>query len=112
MNEADLRLDGNAVAGLLTEVFAAEMTTAVGTCAHCGASNDIGAVQVYAQASGTVLRCPSCTIVLRTIVRIRDQMQMAQRGTRRFELAVSMEREARTRQGPRGVWGPSGSRVG
>ena len=89
MNEADLRLDGNAVAGLLAEVFAVEMTTAVGTCAHCGASNAIGAVHVYAQAPGTVLRCPSCTSVLMTIVRIRDQMHVDLSGTRRFELAVS-----------------------
>src|SRR5947207_2134142 len=48
MNEADLRLDGNAVAGLLTEVFAVEMTTAVGTCAHCGASNAIGTLPLSA----------------------------------------------------------------
>ena len=89
MNEADLRLDCNAAAGLLTEVFAVEMTTAVGTCAHCGASNAIGAVQVYAQAPGTVLRCPSCTSVLMTIVRARDRMHVDISGTRRFELAVS-----------------------
>ena len=31
-------LDGNAVAGLLREVFAVEMTTAIGTCNRCGAS--------------------------------------------------------------------------
>ena len=35
----ELMLDGNAVAGLLQEVFAAEMTTATGTCAGCGASS-------------------------------------------------------------------------
>ena len=34
----ELMLDGNAVAGLLQEVFAVEMTTAVGTCASCGTS--------------------------------------------------------------------------
>ena len=28
----ELMLDGNAVAGLLQEVFAVEMTTAIGTC--------------------------------------------------------------------------------
>ena len=32
-----LRLDGNAAAGLLGEVFAGEVTTAVGTCDGCGA---------------------------------------------------------------------------
>ena len=88
MNEADLRLDGNAAAGLLTEVFAAEMTAALGTCAHCGATNAIGAVQVYAQAPGTVLRCPSCTSVLMTIVRTRQQLHVDLSGTRRVEIAA------------------------
>ena len=44
-------LDGNAIAGDLFEVFGAEMTTAVGTCAHCGASGlDRGAARVHARA--------------------------------------------------------------
>jgi Family of unknown function (DUF6510) len=33
----ELMLDGNAIAGLLQEVFAVQMTTAIGTCAGCGA---------------------------------------------------------------------------
>ena len=37
----ELMLDGNAVAGLLQEVFAVEITTAVGTCASCGAAGSM-----------------------------------------------------------------------
>ena len=70
MDDADLRLDGNAAAGLLGEVFAVEMTTAEGTCASCGATNVLGAVQLYAQAPGAVLRCPSCTAVLMCVVQL------------------------------------------
>ena len=33
----ELMLDGNAVAGMLGEVFAVEMTTTTGTCGGCGA---------------------------------------------------------------------------
>ena len=33
----ELMLDGNAVAGMLGEVFAVEMTTATGICGNCGA---------------------------------------------------------------------------
>ena len=33
----DRMLDGNAVAGLLEEVFAVEMTSAIATCDGCGA---------------------------------------------------------------------------
>jgi Family of unknown function (DUF6510) len=39
-----LMLDGNAVAGLLREIFAVEMTTAIGTCNGCGAVDAVGAV--------------------------------------------------------------------
>jgi hypothetical protein len=88
MNDADLRLDGNAIAGLLREIFATEMTTAVGTCGHCGATNAIGAVWVYAHAPGTVLRCPSCTAVLMTIVRARERLIVGAAGVRRLEMAA------------------------
>ena len=72
MDEADLRLDGNAAAGLLCEMFAGDMTTAAGTCAGCGATNVLATVHVYMHAPGTVLRCPVCTAVLMCIVRFAD----------------------------------------
>lgn len=47
----ELMLDGNAIAGLLQEVFAVEMTTAIGTCAGCGAAGPAGAVHVRSSLS-------------------------------------------------------------
>ena len=38
----ELMLDGNAVAGLLQEVFAVEMTTAIGRVPGCGATEPVG----------------------------------------------------------------------
>jgi hypothetical protein len=64
-------LDGNAIAGRLVEVFGAEMTTAEGTCAHCGASALVAELVVYLQAPGTVVRCRSCESVLMVIVQAR-----------------------------------------
>jgi hypothetical protein len=80
-----LRLDGNAVAGLLREVFAAEMTTAVGTCDGCGAVEAVGAVHVYL-AAGTVLRCPHCEAVLMKLVTDGKRMWIDVRGVRNLEL--------------------------
>jgi hypothetical protein len=40
-------LDGNAVAGLLGEVFAVGMTTATVTCGSCGAGAPVGAAHVF-----------------------------------------------------------------
>lgn len=67
-----LMLDGNAVAGLLEEVFGKEMTAAVGTCAACGASAEIGATHVF-RSAGVVLRCRWCGSVLAKIVEARAQ---------------------------------------
>jgi hypothetical protein len=60
-------LDGNAIAGVLQQVFAVEMTTAIGTCERCGASEPIGAVHVF-RGAGWALRCPHCESLLGAIV--------------------------------------------
>ena len=78
-------LDGNAVAGLLQEIFAVEMTTAIGTCNGCGASEPIGAVRVFLGA-GAVLRCPHCDNALVKIVRSDERVWMSLPGVRSLEL--------------------------
>jgi uncharacterized Zn finger protein len=60
-------LDGNAIGGLLHEVFGTEMTEATGTCGICGKSAQVGAVHVF-RSAGVVLRCPHCGNVLAKIV--------------------------------------------
>lgn len=64
-------LDGNAIAGLLFEVFGTEMTTATGSCASCGATRYVAELEVYVQAPGTVARCRSCGSVLIVLVSVR-----------------------------------------
>jgi ribosomal protein S27AE len=64
-------LDGNAIAGELFEVFGDEMTTAVGTCAHCGATGVIAEQRVYMRAPGAVARCPRCESVTMVLVNVR-----------------------------------------
>jgi uncharacterized protein DUF6510 len=60
----DRRLDGNAAAGVLREIFAMDVTTAVATCAHCGQPAPVGAHLVYADAPALVVRCPGCMKVV------------------------------------------------
>jgi uncharacterized protein DUF6510 len=81
-----LRLDGNAVAGLLREVFGSEMTTATGICDGCGAVEAVGAVHVYL-AAGAVLRCPHCEAVLMKIVTDGVRFWIDVRGVRTLELS-------------------------
>jgi hypothetical protein len=81
----ELTLDGNAVAGLLVEVFGTEMTTAHGTCAGCGSTDQLGAVRVY-RAAGYVLRCPHCESVLAKLVTDGERTWIDLRGLRTLEL--------------------------
>lgn len=62
-------LDGNAIGGLLNEIFSREMTDAIGTCATCGTTGPVAETVVYLQAPGTVVRCRVCTSVLMVVVR-------------------------------------------
>jgi Family of unknown function (DUF6510) len=80
-------LDGNAIAGMLQEVFAVEVTTAIATCDGCGAAQPIGAIHVY-QGAGTVLRCPHCDNPLAKIVKDGPRMWMGLPGMRTLEVAV------------------------
>jgi len=82
-----LMLDGNAVAGLLQEVFAVEMTTANGTCNACGATNQVGALHVF-RGAGVVMRCPDCGEVLVTIVRNDARIWISFTGVRMLRVAV------------------------
>jgi len=60
-------LDGNAIAGELFAAFGHEMTTALGTCASCGATSAIAELRVYISGPGTVARCPGCGGVVAVI---------------------------------------------
>ena len=75
-----LRLDGNAIAGLLSELFAFDATTARAVCAHCGTTRPVGALMVYASGIGTVVRCVACEGVLFRIVRIREVVRLDPQG--------------------------------
>ena len=73
-------LDGNAIGGLLHEVFGAEMTTAMGICADCGAAGPVAELVVYLQAPGTIVRCRSCSSILMVMVDVRGTRCIDLRG--------------------------------
>jgi hypothetical protein len=64
-------LDGNAIGGLLLQVFGAEMTAATATCAGCGTHAYVAELDVYVHAPGVVVRCRACRAVLMVLVTIR-----------------------------------------
>jgi len=65
----ELTLDGNAVGGLLAEVFGDDLTALEGKCPDCGARGALATLKAYMHAPGVVLRCPSCDAIQIVIVR-------------------------------------------
>lgn len=65
------RVDGNAMAGTLGEIFVHDMTAARIACGGCGKIEPIGADHAYMQAPGVVLRCCHCDAVLFVITQSR-----------------------------------------
>jgi hypothetical protein len=66
-------LDGNAIAGLLHEIFGTEMTTATGVCGTCGLAAQVAETVVYLQAPGVVVRCRVCSSILMVVVDVRGR---------------------------------------
>jgi hypothetical protein len=72
MSDRGLWLDGNAVAGLLGEAFAAEMTTVPRRCQSCNTVSPVGAHRAY-RGAGIVLRCPACGDLALRIATLPDR---------------------------------------
>ena len=92
MDESQLRLDGNAAAGILREVFAMDVSGAQEACASCGTIGWMGAqhLYMYPGAPGAVLRCRGCEDVLMVVVHAGDRCRVGLRGLAWLELDASM----------------------
>ena len=75
-----LMLDGNALAGLLQEVFASEMTVAPVECASCGREGEIGSLWAFIESPGYILRCPACQHIILRMVVTPDRIYLDARG--------------------------------
>jgi Family of unknown function (DUF6510) len=88
MDADDLRLDGNAAAGLMSELFRFDATLALGTCAGCGAEHPLGAVLLYGREMGAILRCPGCDHALLRVGRVAGGYWLDLRGLRSVRVEV------------------------
>ena len=84
-----LRLDGNAAAGILSELFVPDLTAASATCAGCGVTGAMGALLVYAHGMGTIMRCPGCDAVVLCVTRTATQVWLDPTGARRIIIAAA-----------------------
>lgn len=76
----ELMLDANAAAGLLHEIFGAEMTASHTECANCGIEAEIGTLLAFTHGPGFVLRCSACGEVMIRIVQTPGAVHLDARG--------------------------------
>jgi uncharacterized protein DUF6510 len=82
-----VRLDGSAAAGILTELFVPDITTAVATCANCGTVRALGALPVYGQGMGAVMRRQICNAVVLRATRAPTRLWFDATGARLLVMA-------------------------
>ncbi len=82
-----LVLDGNAVAGLLDDIFGVDMTCSPTACVQCGREAELGALLAFTQAPGVVLRCATCAHLMIRIVQTPNAVYLDARGTMYLRLA-------------------------
>ena len=83
----ELRLDGNAAAGLLGEVFSFEVTMAEYSCEGCGRTGRLGGAMVYeVRQLGTIVRCPDCDNALIRLAHNRGRYWLDLRGIRHLQV--------------------------
>jgi len=75
-----LMVDGNAAAGMLFEIFGAEMTAAPTECASCGNEGALGTLLAFMEGPGIVLRCPACESVILRVVETPETFILDARG--------------------------------
>jgi len=89
--EVSAPVDGNAIAGLLRELFAFEATTANITCGGCGVAARIGEVRVYGSPMGAIFRCAHCDTAVIRLVRTSAGFWLDMRGARSLFVPASQQ---------------------
>jgi len=73
-SNGDDYLDGNAVAGEMTEIFVMDVTAAEGQCAHCATIKHFAEAHVYVKCPGVVARCAVCGEILLRLAYVHQQV--------------------------------------
>jgi hypothetical protein len=79
--DGSMTLDGNAVAGLLEEIFGTDLTGQPCDCAHCGNHAEVGTMRAFILGPGVTLRCSICGEVMIRVVQTPDATYLDLRGT-------------------------------
>ena len=87
--DAGRRLDGNAAAGALREVFVAELTAAAATCEECRQTRAVAELMLYGGGLGLVLRCPGCDAAMIRLARTPAGLHLDMSGVALLRVATA-----------------------
>jgi hypothetical protein len=79
-------LDGNAIGGMLCEIYGREMTMAQAVCGRCTARGTLAECEVYLGGPGVVVRCRVCHSVVMVLVEVREMVCVDHGGLSRLDL--------------------------
>ena len=80
--ESVFPLDGNAAGGMLSELFAFDVTTARATCDGCGTTVELAEARVFGGTMGVIFRCTHCQSVVARFVKTPRGYWLDMQGTR------------------------------
>ncbi|GAA2056848.1 DUF6510 family protein [Leifsonia soli] len=83
---SDNFLDGNVLAGPMSDVFEHDITTMIGECAHCRNVAAFAEAMVFGAPMGFVLRCRKCSEVLAVLVDQTPRRLLAMTGLRWIDI--------------------------
>ncbi|SEN93660.1 DUF6510 family protein [Actinacidiphila rubida] len=70
-------MDGNCLAGPLSEILAVEPTAAWWRCPQCGRSGTLAQLHVYGPEPGMTAVCPGCAYIALRLVKEEDHVWLA-----------------------------------
>ena len=88
MDELAQWLDGNALGGLLLELFGSDWTAMPRRCQSCGRVWAVGAHRLY-RGAGLVLRCPSCDAIALCVATLPARHILHLEGSWRIEMPTT-----------------------
>jgi hypothetical protein len=75
-------IDGNVLAGPLSELFTFDPTTATGRCASCGDVSELAQAMVWVKPNAYIARCHVCDAMLFTLIQSHHNTRIDLSGIR------------------------------
>lgn len=83
-------VDGNVLAGLLSDIFTGDVTTMVGMCGGCDSGAPLAEAMVEIDEMAAIVRCRRCSHTLFTVMRDDSGVQVSVAALHSFQRNVPL----------------------